>query len=125
MEQLAASGDREGVVTTIFRRLLGMTDDELDRYRALPSREARVALADVNVREARRGSLRVRSDAVRGHERSDAPASGGDSPPGMRAIVDMVDAAPTAASRSSPASSTRRIERLRTCSRRESGGFVS
>lgn len=44
LEHLAVIGDREEVVTTIFRRLLGMTEEELDQYRASPSWEARVAL---------------------------------------------------------------------------------
>lgn len=94
LEQLAAAGDREGVVTTIFRRLLGMTEDELDRYRGLPSWEARVALADVNVREARAEDA-YEFDPVR-FANLGVPTlllAGGDSPPEMRAMVDLVDAA--------------------------------
>ena len=94
LEQLAAAGDREGVVTTIFRRLLGLTDEQLDRYRALPSWEARVALADVNVREARAEDA-YQFVPARFAEMM-VPTlllAGGDSPPEMRSIVDMVDGA--------------------------------
>lgn len=94
LERLAAAGDREGVVTTIFRRLLGMTDDELERYREHPSWAARVAFADVNVREARV------EDAYRFDPRRFADMRtptlllvGGDSPPNMRATVETVDSA--------------------------------
>ncbi|HEX2028030.1 MAG TPA: alpha/beta hydrolase [Nitriliruptorales bacterium] len=96
LQQLASSGDREAVVTTIFRRLLGMTDAELDRYRAHPSWRSRVALAEVNVREA------TAEDAYEfDHQRlADVRVPtlllvGGDSPPDMRATIDMVhDALP-------------------------------
>lgn len=94
LEELLATGDYEAVVTTIFRRLLGMTDEELDRYRAAPSWQARVALAAVNVREARVedaydfepvrfGDLNVPTLLL----------VGGDSPPEMRATVERVAAA--------------------------------
>jgi pimeloyl-ACP methyl ester carboxylesterase len=94
LDHLAARGDREGVVTTIFRRLLGMTEEELDRYRALPSWEARVALADVNVREARDEDA-YRFDPTRFASMS-VPTLllvGGESSPEMRATVEMVAAA--------------------------------
>jgi pimeloyl-ACP methyl ester carboxylesterase len=96
LQGLAASGDREAVVTTIFRRLLGMTDAELDRYRAHPSWESRVALAEVNVREAAAEDA-YEFDAAR-FENVEVPTLllvGGDSPSNMRATVDMVhDALP-------------------------------
>ncbi len=94
LEQLAESGDREGVVTTIFRRLLGMTEEELNRYRAHPSWQARVALAEVNVREAAAEDA-YEFDPARfaGMTVPTLVLAGGDSPPEMRAIVDMVDAA--------------------------------
>ncbi len=94
LAHLAAIGDREGVVTTIFRRLLGMSEEELDHYRGSASWEARVSLADVNVREARVEDA-YQFDPTRFADMQ-VPTlllAGGDSPPGMRAIVDMVDAA--------------------------------
>lgn len=71
-----------------------MTEEELDQYRASPSWEARVALADVNVREARAEDA-YEFDPAR-FAAMQVPTlllAGGDSPPEMRAIVDMVDAA--------------------------------
>lgn len=94
VEQLAAAGDREGVVTTIFRQLLELTDEEIDHYRALPSWQARLALADVNAREARAEDAYEFLPARFTH--MGVPTLllvGGDSPPGMRATIDMVHAA--------------------------------
>lgn len=96
LQALVASGAREAVVTTIFRRLLGLTDAELDRYRAHPSWEARVALAEVNVREAAAEDA-YEFDPAR-FATMEVPTLllvGGDSPQHMRATVDMVhDALP-------------------------------
>jgi pimeloyl-ACP methyl ester carboxylesterase len=93
LEQLIATGDREAVVTTIFRRLLGLTDEELDRYRELPSWEARVALAEVNVREARVEDAYEFDPARFAEVRVPTLLlAGGDSPPEMRATVDLVAA---------------------------------
>lgn len=94
LERLAAAGDRERVVTTIFRRLLGMSDEELNEYRTLPSWEARVALAEVNVREARVEDA-YEFDPERFGDMT-VPAlllAGSESPPEMRSIVEMVNSA--------------------------------
>lgn len=91
LERLAAAGDREAVVSTIFRRLLGMSDDELERYRGMPSWQARVALADVNVREAKAEDAYVFEPAR--FAAMTVPTLllvGTDSPPSMRATVEMV-----------------------------------
>lgn len=94
LERLRAAGDREGVVTTIFRRLLGMTDDELERYREHPSWAARVALADVNVREARVEDA-YEFDPLRFADVRTPTLLlvGGDSPPDIRTTVDAVHSA--------------------------------
>ena len=78
-EGLVASGDREAVTTTILRRRRGMTDTELERYRAHPSWESVVALAEVKAREARcvtaPASL-VRAPARSTHRRASSATRG-------------------------------------------------
>lgn len=94
LEDLLAAGDHEAVVITIFRRLLGMTDEQLDRYRAAPSWQSRTALAAVNVREARAEDA-YEIDAARfgGLRVPTLLLVGSDSPPEMRATVEGVAAA--------------------------------
>ena len=53
LDQLQASGDRDGVVATFFREVVRMAQAELDIVRADPSWEARVAAAHTIARELR------------------------------------------------------------------------
>lgn len=96
-----------------------MTEEELDQYRASPSWEARVALADVNVREARAEDA-YEFDPAR-FAAMQVPTlllAGGDSPPEMReSWTWSTQHCPTAAYKNSQASSTLRTEQRHTCSR--------
>ena len=56
LEALLEAGNREGVVETVARELAGLTDEELDAYRADPSWPARVAVAHTFPREERAGT---------------------------------------------------------------------
>jgi pimeloyl-ACP methyl ester carboxylesterase len=51
LDALLASGDREGVVTTFMREVVGMPEYEFERYRTLPAWPARVAAAHTLPRE--------------------------------------------------------------------------
>jgi pimeloyl-ACP methyl ester carboxylesterase len=53
LEARLAAGDREGVVESFFRRILGMNDAELANVRALPSWQGRVEAAHTLAREVR------------------------------------------------------------------------
>jgi pimeloyl-ACP methyl ester carboxylesterase len=53
LDALLAEGDREAVVETLFRELVGMTDDELAAMREQPSWQVRVAVAHTITREIR------------------------------------------------------------------------
>jgi pimeloyl-ACP methyl ester carboxylesterase/ketosteroid isomerase-like protein len=94
LEALLAAGDREGVVETFIREVVGMPEHEFDTYRALPAWPARVAAAHTIPRELaadlggtldleRLAHLRVPTLLL----------AGGDSPAWMRADTDAVAAA--------------------------------
>ncbi len=53
MESLAAAGDTDGVIETMFRTLMDMPDDELEALKAAPSWAGRVAAAPTLTREVR------------------------------------------------------------------------
>lgn len=53
MDALAAAGDTDGVIETMFRTLIDMSDDELDALKAAPSWGGRVAAAPALTRELR------------------------------------------------------------------------
>lgn len=53
MDELAAAGDTDGVIETMFRTLVGMEDEELEALKAAPSWAARVAAAPALTRELR------------------------------------------------------------------------
>jgi pimeloyl-ACP methyl ester carboxylesterase len=94
MEALLEAGERERVVETIARELAGLSEEELDAYRADPSWAARVAVAHTFPREER-GSAETAFD--REHATNVAvPALlvvGDQSPPSWRADADSVAAA--------------------------------
>ncbi len=53
LDALLAAGDRDGVVETLFRSLVQMSDDDLAALRAAPSWAGRVAAAHTVIREIR------------------------------------------------------------------------
>ena len=53
LEALLEEGRREEVLETVLREVVGMSDDEVEAYRAQPSWQARVAAADRFPREER------------------------------------------------------------------------
>jgi pimeloyl-ACP methyl ester carboxylesterase len=65
MERMLAEGDREGVIVTAYRELLGMTEEQIEAVRAQPSWSARVAAAHTVPRELR-AFARMRFDPRQG-----------------------------------------------------------
>jgi pimeloyl-ACP methyl ester carboxylesterase len=61
MDTLLAGGDRDGVVELLFRELEGMSDEDMDAFKAAPSWPGRVAAAHTITREIR-GELTARLD---------------------------------------------------------------
>jgi pimeloyl-ACP methyl ester carboxylesterase len=53
LDALMTSGDREEIIAAVFRELAGVSDDELETFRSLPSWPARLAAAHTLPREVR------------------------------------------------------------------------
>jgi pimeloyl-ACP methyl ester carboxylesterase len=53
LDELLASGERDAIVATVLRELAGLSDRELEAFRALPAWRARVAAAHTLPRELR------------------------------------------------------------------------
>jgi pimeloyl-ACP methyl ester carboxylesterase len=94
LDTLLAEGNREAVLETFFREVVGMPDAELAVYRALPAWPARLAAAHTITRESRD------EQAARFHPEQAARITvpilllvGGDSPDFLKAGVDTVAAA--------------------------------
>jgi pimeloyl-ACP methyl ester carboxylesterase len=94
LDTLLAAGNREAVLETFFREVVGMPEAELAVYRALPAWPARIAAAHTITRESRD------EQAARFHPEQAARITvptlllvGGDSPDFLKAGVDTVAAA--------------------------------
>ena len=94
LDALLAAGDREAVLETFFREVVGMPEEEFAVYRALPAWQARLAAAHTITRESR-AEQAARFDPEQA-ARITAPTLmlvGGDSPDFLKAGVDTVAAA--------------------------------
>ncbi len=94
LDRLLAEGDREAVLETFFQEVVGMPEQELAVYRALPAWRARVAAAHTITRESRgeQAALFHPEQAAK----ITAPTlllAGGDSPDFLKAGIDTVAAA--------------------------------
>lgn len=94
LQEMADAGDSEGVLLTILRDVASLSDADIDTMRALPSWEARLAVATVTARE-----VRV-EDAYSFHPERFAGVTcptlllvGEHSPPEMRATAETISAA--------------------------------
>lgn len=52
IDELVASGDRQGALEVFFREVVGMPDDEFERYSSLPAWQARLQAAHTLTRES-------------------------------------------------------------------------
>jgi pimeloyl-ACP methyl ester carboxylesterase len=94
LDALLAEGNREAVLETFFREVVGMPDAEFAVYRRLPAWRARIAAAHTITRESRaEQAAGFRSEQA---ARITVPVLmlvGGDSPDFLKAGVDTVAAA--------------------------------
>lgn len=93
LDAAMAAGDRESVVTIFLKEAVHMPDAEFARFRAGPAWANRVAAAHILPRELKAVQA-YRIDRAR-FARLAVPAlqlTGGDSPPPVRAVGDMLDA---------------------------------
>jgi pimeloyl-ACP methyl ester carboxylesterase len=98
MEVQLAAGDREGVVETLMRELVGVPPDALARMRTLPAWQARIAAAHTIPRELR-AVADYRFDPARFRELTTPTLVllGGDSPANVQAATRAIaDALPNA-----------------------------
>jgi pimeloyl-ACP methyl ester carboxylesterase len=94
LDTLLAEGDREAVLETFFREVVGMPEAELAVYRALPAWQARIAAAHTITRESR--AEQAARLAPKQAARITVPVlllAGGDSPEFLKAGIDTVAAA--------------------------------
>jgi pimeloyl-ACP methyl ester carboxylesterase len=94
LDGLLAAGDREAVLETFFREVVGMPEEEFAVYRGLPAWRARLAAAHTITRESRAEEAN-RFDPEQA-ARITVPTlllAGGDSPDFLKAGVDVVAAA--------------------------------
>ena len=98
MNDLLTAGDREGVVTTFFRDVVGTPDDDLRMLRSLPNWPARVAAAHTIFRELLGSdTYRFKGSRFAGFHAPTLLLIGGESPPHFRDAAKTVHAAiPTA-----------------------------
>jgi pimeloyl-ACP methyl ester carboxylesterase len=92
LDALLAAGNREAVLETFFREVVGMPEAELSVYRALPAWQARIAAA--HTRESR-AEQAARFDPEQA-ARITVPTlllAGGDSPEFLKAGIDTLAAA--------------------------------
>jgi pimeloyl-ACP methyl ester carboxylesterase len=93
MAEEIARGDREAALTTFFREALNLDDAGLERLRALPVWQARLAAAHTSVRELRTASAYSLSPGL---AELDIPVRfllGAESPPYLRAATEAAHAA--------------------------------
>jgi pimeloyl-ACP methyl ester carboxylesterase len=94
LDALLAAGNREAVLETFFREVVGMPEAELSVYRALPAWQARIAAAHTITRESR-AEQAARFDPEQA-ARITVPTlllAGGDSPEFLKAGIDTLAAA--------------------------------
>lgn len=94
LQALLDEGDREAVVTTFFREVVGMPDAELSMFKASPAWSARVAAAHTLPREL--WGLRAYRFAAERFADFQTPTLlllGGDSPRGVERAARLVDEA--------------------------------
>jgi pimeloyl-ACP methyl ester carboxylesterase len=94
LDALLAEGDREAVLETFFREVVGMPEEEFAVYRALPAWRARIAAAHTITRESR-GEQAALFDPEQAAKIT-VPTlllAGGDSPDFLKAGIDAVAAA--------------------------------
>jgi pimeloyl-ACP methyl ester carboxylesterase len=94
LDALLAAGNREAVLATFFREVVGMPEAELSVYRALPAWQARIAAAHTITRESR-AEQAARFDPEQA-ARITVPTlllAGGDSPEFLKAGIDTLAAA--------------------------------
>lgn len=92
-QALLDQGDREVLLTTFFRELVGMSDDEISLVRAEPSWQGRLAAAHTAVRELADGDYVFEPDRFRKLEIPTLLLVGGSSPPFLRRPSELVAAA--------------------------------
>lgn len=92
LERRRSAGDLEGVLSIFMRRVVGMTDRELDDYRANPVWPLRVAAAGTIVREmAAESAPEASLDVIGGVRQPVLQILGGASLPAFRAATIALD----------------------------------
>ena len=94
LQTLLDAGDREGVLTTLYREVVGMSPHEIEQLKSSPAWPARVATAPTLPRESR-AEERYTFDAQR-FKNLNTPTLlllGGDSPQFLKEATETVDAA--------------------------------
>jgi pimeloyl-ACP methyl ester carboxylesterase len=94
LDALLAEGNREAVLETFFREVVGMPEEEFAVYCALPAWQARIAAAHTITRESR-GEQAALFDPEQAAKIT-VPTlllAGGDSPDFLKAGIDTVAAA--------------------------------
>jgi pimeloyl-ACP methyl ester carboxylesterase len=94
LQALLDAGDREGVLTTLYRKVVMMPPDEIEQLRSSPAWSARVATAHTVPREAR-AEERYEFDGQR-FKALDTPTLlllGGDSPQFLKEATKTIDTA--------------------------------
>lgn len=94
LEKLAEAGDAEAVLLTTLRDVVHIPEEDIEAMRALPSWQARLALATVTAREARVEDAYTFDPERFADVRSPTLLLVGDqSPPEMRATVEVISGA--------------------------------
>ena len=94
LEALLEAGDREGVLTTLYREVVGMSPDEVEQMRSSPAWPVRLATAHTLPRESR-AEERYTFDAQRFKDLHTPTLllQGGDSPQFLKQATETIDAA--------------------------------
>ncbi|CAN5580846.1 alpha/beta hydrolase [soil metagenome] len=93
LHALLSAGDREGVVTTFMREIVGMPDHEFKRFRASPAWPARIAAAHTLPREdLAQKQYRLDEERCRTITKPTLLLTGGDSPAFFRDAARRIDA---------------------------------
>ena len=91
IRSLVDMGDRDGAVSTFFREIVKMPEQELEMLRSLPAWKARVAAAHTIAREMRAAEeYRFTPDRFRELNIPTLLLLGGDSPPFLKKATELV-----------------------------------